>query len=177
MPDPRKKTVEDLFARLSARQFGTLEEVLDDDAVFDVAYSPERSSFPNPVKGAKAIQDMFETGVASMFSRLDFKVLETYLGQESDVIVVEYASSGVAAPTGRPYSNAMSASSQCAVEEWHDGGSTTIRSAWSRLSGAQAAGHREEALRDWLGRHGWHGRRLPADGGRRHRGTYAALGV
>ena len=105
MPDPRKKTVEDLFARLSARQFGTLEEVLDDDAVFDVAYSPGRSSFPNPVKGAKAIQGMFETGVASMFSRLDFKVLETYLGQESDVIVVEYASSGVAAPTGRPYSN------------------------------------------------------------------------
>ena len=105
MPDPRKKTVEDLFARLSARQFGTLEEVLNDDAVFDVAYSPETSSFPNPVKGAKAIQVMFETGVASMFSRLDFKVLETYLGQESDVIVVEYASSGVAAPTGRPYSN------------------------------------------------------------------------
>ncbi len=105
MPDPRKKTVEDLFARLSARQFGTLEEVLDDDAVFDVAYSPGGSSFPNPVMGATAIQDMFETGVASMFSGLDFEVLETYLGQESDVIVVEYASSGVAAPTGRPYSN------------------------------------------------------------------------
>ena len=105
MPDHRQKTVEELFARLSASQFGTLDEVLDDDAVFDVAYSPETSSFPNPVKGAKAIQGMFETGVASMFSRLDFEVLETYLGQESDVIVVEYASSGVAAPTGRPYSN------------------------------------------------------------------------
>lgn len=105
MPDHRQKTVEDLFARLSARQFGTLDEVLDDDAVFDVAYSPETSSFPNPVKGAQAIRGMFETGVASMFSRLDFEVLETYLGQESDVIVVEYASSGVAAPTGRPYSN------------------------------------------------------------------------
>ena len=105
MPDHRQTTVKDLFARLSARQFGTLEEVLDDDAVFDVAYSPETSSFPNPLKGAKAIRGMFVTGVAGMFSRLEFEVLETYLGQESDVIVVEYASSGVAAPTGRPYSN------------------------------------------------------------------------
>jgi uncharacterized protein len=105
LPDHRQTTVKDLFARLSARQFGTLEEVLDDDAVFDVAYSPETSSFPNPLKGAKAIRGMLETGVAGMFSRLEFEVLETYLGQESDVIVVEYASSGVAAPTGRPYSN------------------------------------------------------------------------
>jgi uncharacterized protein len=105
LPDHRQTTVKDLFARLSARQFGTLEEVLDDDAVFDVAYSPETSSFPNPLKGAKAIRGMFVTGVAGMFSRLEFEVLETYLGQESDVIVVEYASSGVAAPTGRPYSN------------------------------------------------------------------------
>jgi ketosteroid isomerase-like protein len=47
LPDHRQTTVKDLFARLSARQFGTLEEVLDDDAVFDVAYSPETSSFAN----------------------------------------------------------------------------------------------------------------------------------
>ena len=40
-----------------------------------------------------------------MFSRLDFEILETYLGSDPGVIVVEYASSGVAAPTGRPYSN------------------------------------------------------------------------
>jgi hypothetical protein len=105
MSDRRRKTIEDLFSRLNARQFGTLEELLDDDAVFDVAYMPERTSFPNPVRGAKAFQDVFETGVASMFNRLDFEVLETYLGEDPDVIVVEYASSGVAAPTGRPYSN------------------------------------------------------------------------
>ena len=105
MSDHRKKTIEDLFARLSARQFGTLGALLDDDAVFDVAYLPERSLLPNPVKGAKAIQGIFETGVASMFSRLDFEILETYLGADPGVIVVEYASSGVAAPTGRPYAN------------------------------------------------------------------------
>lgn len=105
MPDSRKNTVEDLFARLSARQFGSLRELLDDDAVFDVAYMPDDASFPKPVRGAKAVQAVFETGVASMFSRLDFEILETYLGSDPGVIVVEYASSGVAAPTGRPYSN------------------------------------------------------------------------
>lgn len=105
MPDTRKNTVEDLFARLSARQFGSLRELLDDDAVFDVAYMPDDASFPKPVRGAKAVQAVFETGVASMFSRLDFEILETYLGSDPGVIVVEYASSGVAAPTGRPYSN------------------------------------------------------------------------
>lgn len=105
MPDRRRKTIEDLFARLSARQFGTVEELLDDDAVFDVAYLPAASSFPNPARGAKAVRDVFENLTASMFSRLDFTVVETYLGADPGVIVVEYVSSGVAAPTGRPYSN------------------------------------------------------------------------
>lgn len=105
MPDRRMKTIEDLFSRLNARQFGTLGEVLDDDAVFDVAYMPETAAFPNPVRGAKAFQDVFEAGVAGMFDPLSFEVLETYLGEDPGVIVVEYASSGVAAPTGRPYSN------------------------------------------------------------------------
>ena len=105
MSDRRKKTIEDLFSRLNARQFGTLGELLDDDAVFDVAYMPERASFPNPVRGAKAFQDVFETGVASMFNPLSFEILETYLGEDPEVIVVEYASSGVAVPTGRSYSN------------------------------------------------------------------------
>jgi ketosteroid isomerase-like protein len=105
LTDRRKTTVEDLFSRLNARQFGTLGELLDDDAVFDVAYMPDNSSFPNPVRGATAVQDLFETGVASMFKPLDFEILETYLGENPDVIVVEYSSSGVAARTGRPYSN------------------------------------------------------------------------
>jgi hypothetical protein len=77
LPD-RRKIVEHLFARLSAREFGALEELLDDDVVFDVAYAPAGASFP--VRGAPAIQAMFETGVATMFSRLDFEVLATYLG-------------------------------------------------------------------------------------------------
>lgn len=102
MPD-RRKIIEQLFARLSAREFGALEELLDDDAVFDVAYAPAGTAFT--VRGATAIQATFETGVATMFSRLDFEVLATYLGQDPGVIVVEYASSGVAAPTGRPYRN------------------------------------------------------------------------
>ena len=85
------------------REFGALEELLCDDAVFDVAYAPAGAAFT--VKGATAIQAMFETGVATVFSRLDFEVLATYLGQDPGVIVVEYASSGVAAPTGRPYWN------------------------------------------------------------------------
>ena len=105
MPDTRKKTVEDLFALLSAQQFAALEELLDEDAVFDVAYMPDDASFPKPVRGAKAVQAVFETGVASMFSRLDFQILGTYLGEDPGVIVVEYASSGVAAPTGKRYSN------------------------------------------------------------------------
>ena len=105
MPDRRKKTIEDLFSRLNARQFETLEEMLDDDAIFDVAYMPENASFPNPVRGAKAFQGVFETSVATMFNPLRFEILETYLGEDPDVIVVEYSSSGVAAPTGRPYSN------------------------------------------------------------------------
>lgn len=102
MPD-RRKIIEHLFARLSAREFGALAELLDDDAVFDVAYAPAGTAFP--VRGATAVQAMFEAGVATMFSRLEFAVLATYPGQDPGVIVVEYASSGVAAPTGRPYSN------------------------------------------------------------------------
>ena len=105
MSDRRKKAIEDLFSRLNARQFGTLEELLDDDAVFDVAYVPKGTSFSNPVRGAKAFQGVFEAGVASMFNPLEFEILETYLGEDPDVIVVEYASSGVAASTRRPYSN------------------------------------------------------------------------
>ena len=80
LPD-RRKIIEQLFARLSAREFGALEELLCDDAVFDVAYAPAGAAFT--VKGATAIQAMFETGVATVFSRLDFEVLATYLGQES----------------------------------------------------------------------------------------------
>jgi ketosteroid isomerase-like protein len=104
LPD-RRKIIEQLFARLSAREFGALEELLDDDAVFDVAYAPAGAGAAFPVRGATAIQAVFETGVATLFSRLDFEVLATYLGQDPGVIVVEYASSGVAAPTGRPYRN------------------------------------------------------------------------
>lgn len=105
MPDRRKQIIEDLFSRLNARQFATLAELLDGDAVFDVAYAPENTSFPSPVRGAQAFQGLFESAVASMFNPLDFEILETYLGEDPGVIVVEYASSGVAAPTGRPYSN------------------------------------------------------------------------
>ena len=48
---------------------------------------------------------MFETRTAGLFSELRFEVLGTYPGEDPEVIVVEYASSGVAAPTGRSYSN------------------------------------------------------------------------
>jgi ketosteroid isomerase-like protein len=105
LADDRTLIVEQLFSRLNAQEYERLGEVLDEDAVFDVVYSPEGSSFANPVTGAVAVQAVFETGVASMFSSLELKIVETHPAQDPEMIVVEYASSGVAAPTGRPYAN------------------------------------------------------------------------
>lgn len=98
--DNRESVLRDLFARLNARQFD-FGDLLTDDAEFDVPYA----RFPEPVVGRAAFVHMFARVTAGLFSRLDFTVQAFHHSGDGQTTVVEYASQGEIAATGKPYGN------------------------------------------------------------------------
>lgn len=105
MADERLVTVEALFSLLSQRRYADLGQLLAEDVVFDVAYYPADAAGSNPTIGRDAVTSMFTDVVAALFDPFEFTVVETYLGTDPDVIIVEYTSRGTARPTGRDYDN------------------------------------------------------------------------
>lgn len=104
--DPRTEVVRELLARITAREFDRIGEMLCDDVVFDVAYFPDdAASLQNPVRGRAAVQETFATVVAGMFDPFVFSLDASYPGVDPEVVVVEYSTTGTATPTGRPYAN------------------------------------------------------------------------
>lgn len=99
-PDDRLTgTVAELLARVSARRFGDLAELLTDDAIFEVPYAGLE------VRGRDDFCDTFATKVAGMFDPFTFEILATHPGRDPGNLVVEYRSTGTLTATGQPYAN------------------------------------------------------------------------
>lgn len=105
MADQRLETIGALFALLNERRYADLGQFLAEEAVFDVAYYPADAAGANPTIGREAVTTMFTDVVAMLFDPFMFSVLDTYLGADPEVVIVEYASRGRARPTGRDYQN------------------------------------------------------------------------
>jgi ketosteroid isomerase-like protein len=105
MTDQRLTTIDALFTLLNEQRYPDLDRLLADDVVFDVAYYPVGGLGDNPTVGREAVTSMFTDVVAKLFDPFEFAVVETYLGAEPDVVIVEYTSHGTARSTGRDYSN------------------------------------------------------------------------
>ena len=103
LPDVREKTVRELFARLSAREFDAMAELLAEDVVFDLAYAPEM--LPMPTEGRAAVQALVGNVIGGMFEPFSIEVVAVYLGAEPDLIVAEYHSDGTVKHNGNRYTN------------------------------------------------------------------------
>lgn len=100
LPDDRlTDTVAELLARVSARRFDELAELLTHDAVFEVPYAGL------VVDGREAFCETFAGKVAGMFNPFHFDIVGTYPGRDPDSLVVEYRSQGTLTATGQPYAN------------------------------------------------------------------------
>jgi hypothetical protein len=120
--DPRDTMLRDLFARLNARRYDSIGELLSDDAVFDVPYAPPSEGVTLPAVGRAAFVRMFTEATAQLFSKIEMSIADIYLGADADVAIVEYASQGIVSFTGRPYSNRY-----CGVFRFRDGRITLWR--------------------------------------------------
>ena len=101
--DRREQTVRDLFARLSARDFDAMAQLLADDAVFDLRYAPEM--LPMPTEGRDAIRALVGDVIGAMFEPFAIEVRDVYLGAEPDLVFAEYHSEGTVKHNGNAYSN------------------------------------------------------------------------
>jgi ketosteroid isomerase-like protein len=103
VPLPADETVRALFTRLSARDFESMGELLDDDVEFDLAFAPE--FLPMPTKGRTAVLELVGNVIGGMFEPFSIGITELYPGADPEVIVAEYASDAVVKHNGNRYEN------------------------------------------------------------------------
>ena len=101
--DPREKTVRELFARLSARDFDAMAALLAEDVVFDLRYAPEM--LPMPTEGRDAVRALVGDVIGGMFDPFAIEVENVYLGADADLIIAEYHSDGTVVHNGNRYTN------------------------------------------------------------------------
>ena len=101
--DRREQTVRDLFARLSARDFDAMAELLADDVEFDLRYAPEM--LPMPTRGKDAVRALVGDVIGAMFDPFAIEVQNVYLGAEPDLVFAEYQSDGTVVHNGNQYTN------------------------------------------------------------------------
>ena len=105
-PDPDatpEEVVRELFARLSAREFDAMAELLADDVEFDLAYAPDM--LPMPTRGRQAARELVGNVIGQMFDPFVIDVRTVYPGAEPGVLVAEYASDGTVVHNGNRYQN------------------------------------------------------------------------
>jgi len=101
--DPREKTVRQLFARLSARDFDAMAALLAEDVVFDLRYAPEM--LPMPTEGRDAVRALMGDVIGGMFEPFAIEVVDVYLGADPDLVFAEYHSEGTVKHNGNRYTN------------------------------------------------------------------------
>jgi len=101
--DPREKTVRQLFARLSARDFDAMAALLAEDVVFDLRYAPEM--LPMPTEGRDAVRALVGDVIGGMFEPFAIEVVDVYLGADPDLVFAEYHSEGTVKHNGNRYTN------------------------------------------------------------------------
>jgi ketosteroid isomerase-like protein len=101
-PDP-ETTVRGLFARLSARDFDAMAELLADDVEFDLAYAP--AMLPMPTRGRAAVHELVANVIGGMFDPMALTVTAVYPMADPHMIVLEYTSDGTVKHNGNHYAN------------------------------------------------------------------------
>jgi ketosteroid isomerase-like protein len=101
-PDP-EKVVREVFARLSAREFDGVAQLLAEDVEFDLAYAPE--ILPMPTHGRAAVHELVANVIGGMFDPMTLEVTATYPCADPSMIVLEYASEGTVKHNGNRYAN------------------------------------------------------------------------
>jgi ketosteroid isomerase-like protein len=103
--DERRSTVTELFELRNAGKHDAVGALFTADGVFDVVHFPANSAMGNPTVGRDAIHKVFAEIVPGLFEGMRFEIVETYLCEDPELVVVEYATRATARPTGKPYSN------------------------------------------------------------------------
>jgi ketosteroid isomerase-like protein len=101
-PDP-EKIVREVFARLSARDFDGMAELLADDIEFDLAYAPEM--LPMPTHGRAAVHALVTNVIGGMFDPMTLEVTSVYPCADPSMVVLEYVSEATVKHNGNPYAN------------------------------------------------------------------------
>jgi ketosteroid isomerase-like protein len=101
--DRLEATIRELFARLSARDFDGMGELLADDVEFDLAYAPDM--LPMPTTGRAAVLDLVGNVIGGMFDPFVVEVSTVYPGAEPGLVIAEYASDGTVTHNGNRYLN------------------------------------------------------------------------
>jgi ketosteroid isomerase-like protein len=102
-PHDPEKTVREVFARLSSRDFDGMAELLAEDVQFDLAYAPE--VLPMPTRGRAAVHQLVANVIGGMFDPMTLEVTSVYPCADASMIVVEYASEGTVKHNGNSYAN------------------------------------------------------------------------
>jgi uncharacterized protein len=92
-----------MFARLSARDYDGVADLLADDVEFDLAYAPE--GLPMPTVGRDAVRGLVVGIIGAMFDPFVITVRSVYPGAEPGLLVAEYASDGTVTHNGKQYVN------------------------------------------------------------------------
>ena len=96
-------TVRELFARLSARDFDGVVDLLADDVEFDLAFAP--AGFEMPVRGRAAVGALITDVIGGMFNPFRLEVSVVHPGRDPGALVAEYRSEGVVTHNQKPYVN------------------------------------------------------------------------
>lgn len=105
-PDPEAGhdvTIRELFARLSAREFERMGELLTDDVEFDLAYAPD--TLPMPTVGRAAVLELVGNVIGGMFEPFTITVSAVYPAADPSLAFAEYTSDGTVKHNGNRYLN------------------------------------------------------------------------
>jgi ketosteroid isomerase-like protein len=103
VPHDPEKTVREVFARLSARGFDAMAELLADDIEFDLAYAPDM--LPMPTYGRAAVRELVTNVIGGMFDPMTLEVTAVYPCADPSMVVLEYVSEATVKHNGNAYTN------------------------------------------------------------------------
>ena len=100
---PAEQVVREMFARLSARDFDGVVDLLADDVEFDLAYAP--AGYEMPVRGRDAMRALVTNVIGAMFDPFQIGVVTVYPGLDPGVLVAEYKSDATVTHNQKQYLN------------------------------------------------------------------------
>lgn len=101
--EPAEEVVREMFARLSARNFDGVVDLLADDVEFDLAYAP--AGYEMPVRGRDAMRNLVTGVIGAMFNPFRIDIVTVYPGLDPGVLVAEYKSEATVTHNQKQYLN------------------------------------------------------------------------